>query len=178
MKLEEFSDQCRWRWRRLERLKMGILALSVLGVAVIAYFFAVLPQRAVLAQLERDIAIVPEAVPQPTAVMTVAPATSKFPYLDSLPKIMGNVFANAAEHSLVLDAGNYQLKRVPGGLVEYHAELPIKGQYPQIRRFVTEILRVQPNLALTSVSFARQRTSETTVEARVRFVVHLSAESQ
>ena len=55
--------------------------------------------------------------------------------------------------------------------------LPLKGEYPQIRRFLAALPAELPIVALENVQFERQKVADPNVEARIRLVLFLGRES-
>lgn len=86
------------------------------------------------------------------------------------------VYAAAATHGLVLERGEYRGSPIQGGkLVRYQITLPVKGSYPQIRRFVDQILADVPVAAIDDISFKRESIGATQLEARIRLALFVGA---
>jgi hypothetical protein len=54
---------------------------------------------------------------------------------------------------------------------------PLRGTYPQVRRFVAAALARVPHLALDTIQFERSKVGEAVVNAKVTFVLYLGGTS-
>lgn len=80
----------------------------------------------------------------------------------------------AAHHRLALPKGEYRLvTQVPGRLKRYQITLPIAGPYPDVRRFLAQVLDELPTAALEQVVFERKRIGEHAIEAQVSLTLYL-----
>ena len=70
-----------------------------------------------------------------------------------------------AEYALAFDQA--------GGFWTYQVDLPLRGPYRDLRRFVDEALHRIPYAALEQVEVKRDGIGSPSVEARLRFVFHL-----
>jgi len=87
---------------------------------------------------------------------------------------LGKIFTVARRQRLGLEQGEYRiLRESASGLTRYQLTFPLKGTYPQVRRFVAAALAEVPNLLLDSVQFERRKIGESVVNARVKFVMYL-----
>jgi hypothetical protein len=99
------------------------------------------------------------------------------PGADTQFSLMERLHRAAAAQSLALDHGDYQLvAEAATPLVRYEIELPVKGDYAQIRRFIAASMRDLPTLALKSVSFTRQKSDDPVLNAKISFVLYLKKE--
>ncbi|MBK5104033.1 MAG: hypothetical protein JJE42_07275 [Burkholderiales bacterium] len=101
-----------------------------------------------------------------------------FPPSKELPDLLQKVYGAAKRQSLVLEHGEYRaLKDSVGGLTRYQFTLPLRGTYPQIRKFVDEALAEIPALSLDSIQFERRKIGDATVDAKLKMVVFLGRSS-
>ena len=101
-----------------------------------------------------------------------------FPPSKSLPDLLERIFASAKRQSLALEHGEYRaLKDSVGGLTRYQVTLPVRGSYPQIRKFVDAALAEVPALSLDSIQFERRKIGDATVDAKLKLVVFLGNKS-
>jgi len=101
-----------------------------------------------------------------------------FPPSNRLPDLLDKIFASAKRQSLVLEHGEYRaMKDNVGGLMRYQLTLPVRGTYPQIRKFVDAALAEVPALSLDSIQFERRKIGDTTVDAKLKLVVFLGNKS-
>lgn len=99
-----------------------------------------------------------------------------FPAVESLPDWVGSIHTAAARNGLALESGDYLLERRKGArLAEYQITLPVRGGYAQIRSFVAEVLDKVPAAALDDIVVKRENIGAPALEARLRFIVYLSA---
>ena len=84
----------------------------------------------------------------------------------------------AERNGLSLNQGEYKATRDKvGRLVRLQMTLPVKGEYSQIRRFLSALPAETPIIALENVQFARQNIADSTVEARIRLALYLEQAS-
>lgn len=99
-----------------------------------------------------------------------------FPEDNSLTDILGKVYDAAAKENLTLEQGEYRLApEQDGKLQRYDLIFPVRGQYTQIRHFISHVLQDSPSLALEGVNFNRKTSMEIGVEAQVRLTLYLRA---
>ncbi len=91
-----------------------------------------------------------------------------------LNRYMATLFALAKTHDIALAQAEYKLDFVKlGGFYTYQATFPVRGGYPQLRRFIDATLQSVPCAALEDVDFKRDQIGAPTTEARLRFVFYL-----
>lgn len=91
-----------------------------------------------------------------------------------IARMVSDIFAHAARSGVVLAQSDYRRSSEPGGgLTSLEMRLPVKGRYPDIRRFISDTLLSMPGVALRDVSFRRDGINVESVEAQLRFVVFL-----
>ena len=101
---------------------------------------------------------------------SVLPETSGAVLADTLEKL----YALGHAEALVLEQGSYRLaSEASEPLARFDIVFPVKGSYPQLRRFMAKALRDIPALALESVSFNRQSIGDASVDAQLRFTLYL-----
>ncbi len=81
---------------------------------------------------------------------------------------MEKIFASAQSHGIELEQGEYKVTRdKEGGLVRFQMTFPVKGNYPQIRKYLTALKADIPTLSLQQVQFKRQKVGDAMVEANI-----------
>lgn len=100
------------------------------------------------------------------------------PTLDALPALLKEINLQANAQHLSLEEGNYQFKKVTGSaqtqttaISQYEMTLPIKGDYKQVRNFISKILYDNPMLALSTLKLRRESASLSAIEADLIFVI-------
>lgn len=161
----------------------GAVGVGLLVFLAAFYFSAVRPEQARLGELHQVLSQAQQrkaqAVARPqSSAEKLASFYAAFPGNAQLPDLLGKVFLSAKNQGLRLEQGDY---RVIGGaqsaLTQFQMTLPVRGSYPQIRKFVDAALEDVPTLSLDSIQFERQKVGDTTVEAKVRLVVYLGKKS-
>jgi hypothetical protein len=112
------------------------------------------------------------------AGMDSAEQLSKFygllPARGARTELLERIYAAAALHNISLDQGDYRPIRTADGKVGlFEIVLPVKGSYIQIRKFVAQALLDVPTLALDSISLSRQKITEPTLDAELRFTLYM-----
>lgn len=96
----------------------------------------------------------------------------RFPTEDQLNAELGRLLELANKEGLRIPTGDYRL--VPGkdGLFDrYVLNLPVKGSYLTIRRYVAAVRREFPDLAVEDISLHRENIGSAEVEAQLRFIL-------
>jgi hypothetical protein len=98
----------------------------------------------------------------------------EFPRGATVPDVLGKIYGVAAEQKLNLDIGEYTMSRAQGGRLDrFRITFPIKGSYPQIRKFVGAAMSTAPALSMESIDIKRDKVGDGIVEARVVFMLYL-----
>lgn len=180
----------RWIARReLSRLTWRGLAGAALIVFALGFAAStLLPARRQAAQLRQDVSELRSrlrAVGEGAGGAAVTPPRATqlenfyafFPHVESLPDWIGRIHTAAARNGLTLETGDYLLeRRKEQRLVQYQVTLPVRGSYGEIRGFVAEVLERVPAAALDDIVLKRENIGAPALEARIRWVIYLSAE--
>jgi len=95
-----------------------------------------------------------------------------FPSADSLPDWLERIYAAAEKNGVRVDAGEYKLLQERGWkLDKYQITLPVKGSYPQIRGFISQVLADIPAIALDEVDFRRDGVGNAVLDVRLRLTL-------
>lgn len=98
----------------------------------------------------------------------------EFPKGATVPDWLEKIYQIAHEQNLDLDVGEYVLTKIQTGrLDQFSIAFPVKGSYPQIRRFINTALTTAPALALDGLYLKRDKVGEGTVDARIVFLLYL-----
>lgn len=82
--------------------------------------------------------------------------------------------ALAESRGIRLNEGEYKATSDKAGrIVRFQMTLPVKGEYPQIRKFLSALPSELPVVALQSVQFERQKVADPAVEAKLKLVLYL-----
>jgi Tfp pilus assembly protein PilO len=100
-------------------------------------------------------------------------------FFDSLPDeqdvtdILASIYAVAEASGVGLKQAEYHPDSINKARVEYGMIFPVKGDYTQIRYFVARVLADHAAIALDQISFQRDKISDPTLKAEIRFTLFL-----
>jgi hypothetical protein len=95
-----------------------------------------------------------------------------FPPVEKLTDQLEQLYGIARGAQLELSQGEYRLEKRSAGLWSYRVVLPVRGTYPQIRRFVASVLKTMPIASVDGLRFERKKAVETQIDAQVRLTIH------
>ncbi|MCB1916472.1 MAG: hypothetical protein KDG52_12250 [Rhodocyclaceae bacterium] len=160
----------------------GAVGAGLIACALVAGISALLPAKR---QLQETRVVVDEARRQVQAPRPVTPVKTvdeqlasfyqHFPDRTQAPHLLEKVYAAAGEFGLQVQRGDYSVaddRRA--GLVSYQVLVPLSGRYGQIRGFVDQVLRSVPTLAVDELGFARERISQSRLDAHVRLNLYMA----
>jgi len=173
-------DNASWRLRALvEKLgPIGGLGVALLFGCAVFFFAAVAPVEDELASLQEQRMAEDLAKRGGRRAVDSASQLNEFmaffPTADTTSRWLGLVYAAAEKEGIQLAQGTYK-ERGDGavGLMAYQVTLPVRGAYPQIRRFIGQVLTDVPAASLESIAFQRERSADGAVDAKVVFTLHL-----
>ena len=172
------------RWMKNLGL-LGMAGVGMLVLAAVSYLGMTLPQYSKLELLTQEVAEA-QAQQKSAGLNPVADTHSSaarlhafyefFPARQSAPQLLGTLYKAASAESLSLSEGEYKYSLGKAGAMGmYQVELPVKGSYVQIRKFIVKVLNTMPSAALEEVSFKRESVGSGVLEARIRFTIYMSA---
>lgn len=171
----------RWqlgRWRR--RLGWPGQAGAALCLVALLFLAAGVPVRSRIAALDALIAAEQARAAQPAGAAPASPDARLAAFFDAFPPraSVGNwleqIYSAGSAAALELDKADYKLAVDPASqLLRYEIDLPVQGNYVQIRRFAGDALTRVPTLALRDIQFRRDLIDSNEVEARIHFVLYL-----
>lgn len=184
-----FRGWLRWTSRRWLRIlgRPGVLAVGILVVFPPFYFSAIVPAQERLDIARSSTLSLREQIMQAsktldggrrTPAQQLAEYYRIFPEEPDLPQWLEKLVTLAEKNGLSLNEGEYKATRDRvGRLMRFQMVLPVKGEYPQIRSFLSALPAELPILALENVQFARQKVADPAVEAQIRLVLYLEQAS-
>lgn len=96
----------------------------------------------------------------------------RFPGEDQLNAELGRLLELAGKEGLQVPSGDYRLLPGKDGLFDrYVLNLPVKGSYQTIRRYVAAVRKEFPDLAVDDISLHRESIDSPEVEAQLRFIL-------
>lgn len=170
--------------RRLRLLGLpGMVGIGAWVMAVTFHLSAVLPAQQRLDQARQSAVSLQQRIAQAGRQLNASerlPAEQLaefygvFPDEASLPDWIGRIAAVAEDCGLSLDQGDYKPTRDKAGqLTRLQMTLPVRGEYRQIRRFLTGTGAAVPIVSLEQVQFERQKVGDPLVDAKIRLVLYL-----
>ncbi|MCB1907058.1 MAG: type 4a pilus biogenesis protein PilO [Rhodocyclaceae bacterium] len=160
----------------------GALGVGLMTCALVAGFSALVPAKR---QLQETLLALDEArahaqAPRPgrevkSVEEQLASFYQHFPDRNQAPELLEKVYAAAGDFGLSVQRGDYSVADDHrAGLVSYQVRVPLRGQYEQIRGFVDQVLRSVPTLAVDELDFARERISQSRLDAHVRLNLYMA----
>lgn len=178
-------DRLGWSLRRgLRSLGFpGVVAIGLLAVCPAFYFSSLVPAQQRLDQA-RSHAVILQARMERVAREPVRERRSPteqlaafyrvFPMSKDTPEWLGKLIAAAESRGIKLDQGEYTATPDRAGkLVRFQMSLPVRGEYPQIRKFLAALPGEVPLVALELVQFERQKIADPQVEAKIKLALYL-----
>lgn len=171
--------------RRVKRRDIGLLGwpgmagICLLSICPAFYFSAILPAQEKLASTRDSVIALQEQMKhagragpgasQRTPEEQLDEFYRMFPEGRKMPEYLEKIFSSAQEQGISLDQGEYKITRnKEGNLVSFQMAFPVKGDYPQIRKYLAALLADIPVLSLQQVQFKRQKVGDSEVEANIR----------
>lgn len=158
--------------------KPGLVGIALIVIAAALAASVVGPQQQRIAQLEAEIERLRRAPPPAEPVETEEGKVENFyrslPQSASTPDWLQKVYDAASSNGVVLEQGEYVALSNPNAKIEqYRLIFPVKGSYPQLRKFATGALESVPALALESAMFKREKIADGAVDAKLTFLLYL-----
>lgn len=159
----------------------GVFGLGLLACCLAGYLAVLQPAQYRLAELrsQADSRRAELARNKTAQMATVTPEArlshfyQRFPLQVATPAQLEKLYAAAEASGITLEQGEYRPVSGGGGKFErYQISLPVKGSYPQIRKFIDRLLADLPAASLDGVSFQRQQIGATQVESQIKFTLY------
>ena len=160
----------------------GIVGLGIFAFGLAFYVSAIYPAQGRLEALRRDAESLGQLARAAAGEQKSGPVEQLsafyefFPKSASSPDWLAKLYEAAAAQNLNLEQGEYRMVRDrTGRLLRYEINLPVKGGYLQIRKFLSQLLADIPNASLDSVTFQRQKISDAAIESQIKLTLYLGA---
>ncbi len=178
----------RWNPRRMARaLRLpGILGIGLLAMCAAVYLSTLQPAERRLRETRQSTLSLREQIKRAgPGLNDQRPATEQLAQFDrivpsekKLPDLLGKIFAAAQAQGLVLEQGEYKVSRDKDDpLMRYEITLPVKGEYPQIRRFLSGVTEDVPIAGLEQIQFERQKVGTPTLDSKIKLVLYLEQQT-
>jgi Tfp pilus assembly protein PilO len=149
----------------------GLAALTAAAVLVVS---VLVPSQHALQTLSADLARAHHTSAVSTAEQAAPRLLNTLPTRAEMPRVIGQVFAEAKAVGVPLDTGRYLYAPAKGGeIARYELEFPVKASYPDIRSFIDHTLAAVPAAALGKLRIERKAVGDAVVNADIEFVVFL-----
>ncbi|WP_433740000.1 GspMb/PilO family protein [Pseudomonas putida] len=100
---------------------------------------------------------------------------SKLPSQPQATVAIDKIYALAAQERITLSRGEYSLGVDPKThLARYQILLPVRGSYPQLRRFMHALLGQLPAVVVEDLELQRKKIADTDLTGRIRMTLYLS----
>lgn len=169
---------------QLQRLGWPLLAGSGLLLLALLYGVSLVPQWQQLNALQAQQARLAEQVRElargerKVAVQAQDPLQDLHRQLPAQPQAteaIERIYGLARTEKITLARGEYALGVDPKThLARYQILLPLRGSYPQIRRFLHALLGRMPALVLEDIDLQRKRIGDSELTGRIRMTLYLS----
>jgi hypothetical protein len=183
------------RWPAAWQLQQLLPRLGIPGVAAISLLIAcagfyasvMLPMDARIDEVQDSVRAATERIGQAgkggrRGALPVGEQLAEFyklfPQQAQLTDTIGQVFEAARANGLVLLQGEYRVAEDQAGrLRRFQMLMPVKADYPRIRRFLATLAADVPTAALEHIQFERQKIGDLQVEATIKLALYLERES-
>lgn len=170
-----------WRLRRKARALSAptLIAATLIGFDAVLYSIVLVPALARNDVLAQDIARL-RARDAQTASRKVqvdperelAAFHGMLARPDAIPQMLDRLHRAAESQGLALQQSEYQPITDPASkLMRYQIVLPLRGKYPEMRRFLSQATQELPGLTLDAVSFQRPTVDVDVMEVQVRMTL-------
>ena len=163
---------------------LGIIGLSLIVFSIVSFFSANWQVRGQIREttdlLDIETANVDNSSIQRSGNPVVNGAQqifSQLPVSNDLPGIMGRIVSVASSSGISLDSGSYELAPTESPAVSrYVIKFPVRGSYPQVRKFIENTLAAVPAAALEGMRIERAKVSDQVISADLKFGVLVRSE--
>ena len=156
---------------------LGLLGVGLLLLAILSYFFWLLPLKNTLAQTTLAANSAQQLVYNPAQTQQL----NLQRYLMALPNIsQRNASAQSIMHlvttnNLVLDEVRYQSElQQDSPIARYHMQFSVSANDQKVRELLSQILHEHDFVGIESLSLSRETVVDSVVEARVHLVMHFN----
>lgn len=177
------AENCRYRLQsiRFDRAprigRMSGIGLLLLATSGIMSFSTILPLVRNVAELEAEAAS-REASARSGRAANRSPSAQidafmkRLPTQAELPAIVTVIVTQATAAGLELESGRYEFAPSKSGQIgRYRLTYPVRGSYPQLRKFIDGTLAAVPVVALEGLRLERTSVGEELLDAELRFTV-------
>ncbi|HSI45833.1 MAG TPA: hypothetical protein VK950_06620 [Methylophilus sp.] len=107
------------------------------------------------------------------SLSTAAQSLQQWPSEDEAERISGEILAQADAMGMIFERAEFQSLPIENSTLQIQRiKLPLKGDYPQVRQFLSRMLQTYPSLALSQCKLQRSDVMQTGIEAYVEFSLY------
>lgn len=107
------------------------------------------------------------------AIPSLSDYYQKYPAADQVPVVLKFVHEAAGKAGFDLSMADYRETPVAGtSLARYEVSLQVRATYPQLRRWLADIMNEWPSVALVECTIKRDNVLVPTVEAQLRLAFY------
>lgn len=158
----------------------GVAGIGLLIACMVFYFAAIRPVQSRLDAARQNVSELQKHGKSDAArnsqqpVEQLAEFYRAFPNNKDLLPWMEKIFTLAHDQGISLDQGEYKVSSDKvGKLMRFQMTLPLKGEYPQIRKYLDSLLTEIPIVSLEHLQLERQKVGDPALEARIRLALYL-----
>ncbi|HSH87231.1 MAG: hypothetical protein ACAH08_03480 [Methylophilus sp.] len=179
--LDQQWQRLLFRWQQSpfgHRWLTVMLGIMLVLTALVAH--AWVRQQQLQQTLQRLPATVKRSiVPPPSASQAVATSLQQWPAEDEAEQISAEILAQADALGMLFERAEFQSLPIEHSVLQIQRiKLPLKGDYPQVRQFLKQVLQTYPSLALSQFKLQRSDVLQTGVEAYVEFSLYTRKRAQ
>jgi hypothetical protein len=175
MTLQLALAHLRFQLKRQGWLTTGGLLLLVLAAFIEVAEVASIRQQAT--DLRTKISLRQQGRPHPqedVSAQRLARFYSELPPVSSAHEAIRMIHRSASANHVKLANGDYRISPLANsGLVRYQFVLPARASYPQLRKWLADVMNTLPNAAIDDFSLRRDETGIEGAEANVRMTLFL-----
>ncbi len=182
------TTRLRWHMRRWLTVlgKAGVIAIGLLVICISWYFTSTRPMQQRYEDAQRAVKLQQQQNLNPVARIAGTNGTPTeqleefyrfFPVERKSPELLERLSSIAQQNGLQLNDGEYKVTREKTGvLMRLGISLPVRGTYPQIRKFLSSLKAEIPNLVLEKVQFERKNIVDSSVQTKIALALYLVQE--
>lgn len=178
--LNHFLTEIHWQTLRLS--SVGKLGLGLIVLSIVLFLAAIWPQYDMLDQVQEKAMLLQQQsktdATQPIQLddsQSVQVFYDSFPNVDSSPYWIKEIDTLAKKRGVELHGSDYRLINDKGTkLARYEMILPVRGNYPQIRAFIADMLITIPAVALVDMIIKREDIKSGRLEVRLSLNLYLN----
>lgn len=178
LELLRWARHLSWQWMAFFLLLAGSIGFYVGAIVPMRHALAETTARAL--DLQKNAANLQQAS---SMAARQAPAgqidtfNAYFPTESSAPDTLELMMKEAVKAGLVPKQAEYRvIKTSPGEVLSYQLTLPLKGTYPQLVEFISNVLPKVNNVSLDNIVFQRQKISDTQPDSTLMLTLYLRRE--